>query len=118
MQPLDALRTVVSAMSGSEAEAPDNSHEGTVRKGIRITAIAPTILAAHSRMSRGKDPIAPNGSLGHAANFLYMLTGEMPTVTTAAPSTRPSSFTLSTAQTPPRSLRGLSLPQGPTCFRP
>ena len=75
-KPIDALRTAVSAMSGSEAEPVDNSHEGTIRKGIRITAGAPTILAAHSRMSRGKDPIAPEGSLGHAANFLYMLTGE------------------------------------------
>ena len=56
MQPLDALRTVVSAMSGSEPEAPDRSHQGTVREGVRITASAPTILAAHSRMSRGEGP--------------------------------------------------------------
>ena len=35
MLPIDALRTAVSAMSGSEAEPVDNSHEGTIRKGIR-----------------------------------------------------------------------------------
>ena len=78
MQPLDALRTVVSAMGASEDESADSSFEGAVRRGVRVTASAPTILAAHSRMSRGEDPIAPNAALGHAANFLYMLTGETP----------------------------------------
>ena len=78
MQPIDALRTVVSAMSGSEAESADNSHQGAIRKGIRLTASAATILAAHSRMSRGEDPVAPDETLGHAANFLFMLSGKMP----------------------------------------
>ena len=76
MQPIDALRTVVSAMSGSGAESADNSHQSAIRKGIRMTASAPTILAAHSRMRRGEDPVAPDEKLGHAANFLYMLFGE------------------------------------------
>ena len=78
MQPLDALRTVVSAMSGSEAESTDNSHQSAIRKGLRITASAPTVLAAHSRMAMGESPVAPDGNLGHAANFLYMLSGEVP----------------------------------------
>ena len=78
IQPIDALRTVVSAMSGSDADSGDNSHQGAVRKGIRIAASAPTILAAHSRMGRGEDPVAPDEKLGHAANFLYMLFGKAP----------------------------------------
>ena len=78
MQPIDALRTVVSAMSGSDSESADNSHQGAVRKGIRITASAATILAAHSRMSKGEDPVAPDEKLGHTANFLYMLLGKVP----------------------------------------
>ena len=77
MQPLDTLRTVVSAMGACEDEPADSSFEGAVRRGIRVTASAPTILAAHSRMSRGEDPVAPDGNLGHAANFLYMLSGEV-----------------------------------------
>ena len=78
MQPIDALRTVVSAMSGSGAESADNSHQSAIRKGIRMTASAATILAAHSRMSREEDPVAPDEKLGHAANFLHMLSGKMP----------------------------------------
>jgi citrate synthase len=38
----------------------------------------PTIVAAYARLRRGDDPIAPRADLGHAANFLYMLTGEVP----------------------------------------
>ena len=78
MQPVDALRTVVSAMGGSDAVSADKSHQGAVRKGIRLTASAPTILAAHSRMRRGEDPVAPDEKLGHAANFLFMLSGKTP----------------------------------------
>ena len=65
-------------MSGSEAESTDNSHQSAIRKGLRITASAPTVLAAHSRMAMGESPVAPDGNLGHAANFLYMLSGEVP----------------------------------------
>ena len=78
MQPIDALRTVVSAMGGFDAETAGNSLQATIRKGIRITASAPTILAAHSRMGKGEEAIAPNSDLGHVANFLYMLFGKMP----------------------------------------
>ena len=78
MRALDALRTVVSAMSASEAESSDISHRGAVPRGIRVTASAPTILATLSRMSRGEDPVTPDETLGHTANFLYMLSGKMP----------------------------------------
>ena len=47
MLPIDTLRTVVSAMSGSDAETAGDSHQAAIRSGIRITACAPTILAAH-----------------------------------------------------------------------
>ena len=118
MQAIDALRTVVSAMSGSDSESADNSHQGAVRKGIRITASAATILAAHSRMSKGEDPVAPDENLGHAANFLYMLLGKVPDGNDGRASTRPSSCTLSTAQMPPRSLPEPSLLLEPTCSPP
>jgi citrate synthase len=35
-------------------------------------------VASHWRLRRGREPIAPRADLGHAANFLYMLTGEIP----------------------------------------
>ncbi|HEV8432796.1 MAG TPA: citrate synthase/methylcitrate synthase [Thermoanaerobaculia bacterium] len=45
---------------------------------LDIVAKFPTIIAAVWRLSRKQEPIAPNPSLGHAANYLYMLTGEVP----------------------------------------
>ena len=55
------------------------SVEGSREKGIRLTAQAPTIVAYHHRIRQGLDPVVPNSNLGHAANFLYMLTGTEPT---------------------------------------
>ena len=76
--PMDVLRTAVSALSAYDEETEDNSAEATLRKGIRLTAQAPTIVAAHARIREGKEALEPNSSLGHAANFLYMLFGEEP----------------------------------------
>jgi citrate synthase len=46
--------------------------------GIRIASVVPTLVAALWRTSRGEDPIHPDPSLGHAANFLWMLDGRRP----------------------------------------
>jgi citrate synthase len=79
-EPMTALRTGVSMLSAFEAEpdADPNDIEAARRKARRITAAMPTVLAAFDRLRAGADPIAPNEDLGHAANFLYMLTGEEP----------------------------------------
>ena len=76
--PMDVLRTAVSALSAFDPEVSDNSTEATVRKGVRLTAQAPTIVAAHARIRDGNLPLAPNNNLSHAGNFLYMLFGEEP----------------------------------------
>ena len=76
--PMDVLRTAVSALSASDPDAEDNSPEATLRKGVRLTAQAATIVAAHARIREGNQPIAPNPDLNHAANFLYMLFGSIP----------------------------------------
>ena len=47
-------------------------------EGLALVARLPTIVAAYGRMLEGKDPVAPDPGLGHAANYLYMLTGEAP----------------------------------------
>ena len=76
--PMDVLRTAVSALAASDPEVDDNSKEALIRKGLRITAQAPTIVCAHQRVRNGQTPVAPTTSLNHAGNFLYMLTGEEP----------------------------------------
>lgn len=78
--PMDVLRTAVSAMSAfdPDKDAEWDDAEATFRKGIRMTAQVPTIVAAHYNIRRGKDPVSPNSDLNQAANFLYMLDGEVP----------------------------------------
>ena len=76
--PMDALRTGISALSAFDPEVADNSIEATIRKGLRLTAQGPTIVAAHHRLRQGLEPVAPNPGLTHAGNFLYMMFGEPP----------------------------------------
>jgi citrate synthase len=76
--PMDALRTGISALSASDPDVNDNSPEATIRKGVRLTAMGPTIVAAHHRLRQGLEPVAPNPDLNHAGNFLYMLFDRMP----------------------------------------
>ena len=76
--PMDVLRTAISALSAYDPDTEDNSTEATLRKGLRLTAQAPTIVATHARVRDGKDPIAPDSNLNQAANFLNMLFGELP----------------------------------------
>ena len=76
--PMDALRTGVSALSAFDPEVGDNSEEATIRKGVRLTAQAPTLVAAHHRIRNGLEPVPPNPDLNHAGNFLHMLSGEDP----------------------------------------
>jgi citrate synthase len=79
-EPMAALRTAVSMLSAFETEpdADPSDIEAARRKARRVTAAMPTVLAAFERLRAGAEPIAPNEDLGHAANFLYMLTGEKP----------------------------------------
>ncbi len=75
---MEVLRTAVSALSAYDPEDHDNSLEANVHKSIRLTASMPTIVAAWDRIRNGQWPVPPSADLGHAANFLYMLTGKVP----------------------------------------
>ena len=77
-EPMDALRTVVSAMAMFDEESRDLSREASIRVATRLTARFPTIVAAIDRVRNHLDPVAPNPSLNIATNFLYMLKGEKP----------------------------------------
>jgi len=78
--PMAALRTAVSMLSAydPDADEPTTDTEATLRKGRRITAKIPTILAAFTRIRNGEEPVEPREDLGHAANFLYMLNDDEP----------------------------------------
>src|SRR5579875_1874250 len=76
--PMEVLRTAVSALSLYDPESEDMSEEANRRKAVRLTAQLGTVVAAFARIRDGKEAIAPDPALGHAANFLYMLTGKYP----------------------------------------
>ncbi len=81
--PMEVLRTAVSALGAFDPDVADNSPEAILRKGIRLTSQVPMIVAAHEHIRNGRQPVAPDPSLGHAANFLYMLKGKAPSADTA-----------------------------------
>jgi citrate synthase len=78
---MDALRTLTSALGHYDAEANDASPQAQYRKAVRLTAQIGSIVATWGRLQAGGGPIAPDPAMGHAANFLYMLTGERPSAT-------------------------------------
>ena len=81
--PMVALRTAVSALAAFEPGSSDASAEAMLENGIRLTAQVPTIIATHHALREGREPVAPDPELGHAANWLWMLKGEKPSADAA-----------------------------------
>lgn len=75
-EPIDVLRTVVSSLALLDQDANNTGREAVIDKALTLAARMPTITAAYDRLRGGKEPIAPNADLGHAANLLYMMRGE------------------------------------------
>ena len=76
--PIDVLRTTVSALEFYDPSARDLSREASVKTAIKLTAQFPTIVAASDRIRAALEPIKPIRDLSIATNFLYMLKGEQP----------------------------------------
>src|SRR5437773_1662900 len=75
---MDALRTLTSALAHYDTDVADHSSPAKYRKAIRLTAQLGTLVAAMGRVDAGSGVLEPDPVLGHAANVLYMLTGERP----------------------------------------
>ncbi len=75
-EPMEMLRTAISAMSVYDPDDHDQSYDASVRKAERLVARFPTLVAAIGRIMQGEKPIAPRPGLNVAQNFLYMLTGK------------------------------------------
>ena len=76
--PIDALRTIVSVRAMLDEDADNLAHDAVLEKALIVAARLPTVLAAYHRLREGQEPVEPRADLGHAANLLYMLTGEEP----------------------------------------
>jgi len=79
--PMDVLRTAVSALSFYDVEEKSNDRAANVHKAIRLTSQIAMIVAAYDRIRKGKSVVEPERSLSHAANFLLMLNGTVPSAT-------------------------------------
>ena len=75
---MDMLRTLTSALGQYDPEVNDASPQAQYRKAVRLTAQMGSIVATYGRLQAGGGTIQPDPALGHAANFLYMLTGTRP----------------------------------------
>ena len=73
IEPMDALRTVTSAWGAMSVKG-----KPTIDQAIAVTARFPIFLAAFHRLRNGLQPLESHPELGHAANYLYLLTGKIP----------------------------------------
>ena len=76
--PMEMLRTVVSALGLYDPDGADNSLEANARKAVRLTAKFPTIVTTFQRVRKGQQPVQPHEELSLAPNFLYTLNGQEP----------------------------------------
>jgi len=73
IEPVDALRAAVSLWGAIALKG-----KPTLEQAIGVTARFPLFLAAFHRLRHGLEPLEPRSELGHAANYLYLLTGQVP----------------------------------------
>ena len=77
--PMDMLQAFVSALAGYYDEE-FSSKEASYDKAINLIAKVPTIISSWQRIRNGLEVVNPDSSLSHAANFLYMMSGEKPDI--------------------------------------
>jgi citrate synthase len=80
---MDALRTLTSILAHYDPDVADSSPQGRYRKAVRLTGQLASLVAAWGRRAAGGGTVEPDPAMGHAANFLYMLTGTRPGPTAA-----------------------------------
>jgi citrate synthase len=79
VQPMEALRTVVSVIAAYDPDLYNYEHEANLKKAARLTVRLPIAATDFYHLLQGEGPVPHHPGLGHAANFLYMLRGEQAT---------------------------------------
>jgi citrate synthase len=78
-RPMDVIQSTISELPDYDPDMNSDVKEANVKRSIILIAKIATLVAAWGRIRKGSDPVEPlSGEANHAANFLYMLTGEMP----------------------------------------
>jgi len=75
--PMDMLQAFIAALAGYYDEEFSNK-EASIDRAINLIAKVPTIVASWQRIRSGFEVVDPDPTLSHAANFLYMMSGEKP----------------------------------------
>ncbi|WP_028585714.1 citrate synthase [Desulfogranum mediterraneum] len=81
--PMDVLQAAVPLLAMADGQGEALDRDRYLANSIGLIAKLPTITAAWHRIRHGQEPLAPDDSLDHAANFLWMLQGEKPHPETA-----------------------------------
>jgi citrate synthase len=76
--PMAVMRSAVSLLAHYDPESEENSPAAHQHKACRLLGQISGVVAAYERIRCGEEPIKPRMDLDHAANFLWMLTGEDP----------------------------------------
>ena len=77
-RPMEAMRSMGSALSFSDPDKTSNEPDANLRKATRLISQLPTVMARYRRRYYGLEPVQPDLELDYAANFLWMLRGELP----------------------------------------
>lgn len=78
LHPMDALRIGAAALPLGEDDPRAETREANAARARTLVAAFPTLAAAYARLLAGEEPVEPDPSLGHVANYLYMLEGRHP----------------------------------------
>jgi citrate synthase len=77
-RPMEAMRSMGSALSFSDPDKASNDPEANQRKAARLISQLPIVMARYRRRYYGLEPVGPDPELDYATNFLWMLRGELP----------------------------------------
>jgi citrate synthase len=81
--PMDVLQGSLPLLASADSDIGEQTREANFRMATRLIARVPAVTAAWHRIRNGLEPVAPDASLSHAANFLWQLTGSKPDEETA-----------------------------------
>jgi citrate synthase len=78
-RPMDVIQSTISELPDYDPDMSSDDKEANLKRAIKLTAKIATLVAVWDRIRKGNEPVEPLGdSANHASDFLYMLTGEMP----------------------------------------
>ncbi len=78
--PMDALRTAVSHLAHFDPQGNENDSAASLAKAQRLIGQIPMLIAARHRLTHGLEPIEPDAELSFPSQFLWLLTGEIPSL--------------------------------------